>query len=138
MPYPGVDFDFVLTSLNAQTLSSRSGNAEAIATACYTHNKSLIHTRHNKTPYELVHNKKPDLSFLIVFVALCYPTDDSEDLGKIPFAWEPSSAWLSSGDVSLAEANQVNQPLDRLIKWSKDHPLDNVVGNPSRSVSTRK
>ncbi|GKB41924.1 hypothetical protein Tco_0886866 [Tanacetum coccineum] len=26
MPYPEVDFDFVLTSLNAQTLSSRSGN----------------------------------------------------------------------------------------------------------------
>ncbi|GKB54242.1 hypothetical protein Tco_0904995 [Tanacetum coccineum] len=26
MPYPGDDLDFVLTSLNAQTLSSRSGN----------------------------------------------------------------------------------------------------------------
>ncbi|GJS37560.1 hypothetical protein Tco_0535942 [Tanacetum coccineum] len=26
MPYSGVDFDFVLTSLNEQTLSSRSGN----------------------------------------------------------------------------------------------------------------
>nr|GFB08937.1 putative ribonuclease H-like domain-containing protein [Tanacetum cinerariifolium] len=30
--------------------------AEAVATACYTKNRSLIHTRHNKTPYELVHN----------------------------------------------------------------------------------
>ncbi|GKB19617.1 retrovirus-related pol polyprotein from transposon TNT 1-94, partial [Tanacetum coccineum] len=36
--------------------------AEAVATACYTQNRSLIHTHHNKTPYELVH--------------------DSEDLGK--------------------------------------------------------
>ncbi|GKA23382.1 retrovirus-related pol polyprotein from transposon TNT 1-94 [Tanacetum coccineum] len=27
--------------------------AEAVATACYTQNRSLIHTRHNKTPYEL-------------------------------------------------------------------------------------
>ncbi|GJU95437.1 retrovirus-related pol polyprotein from transposon TNT 1-94, partial [Tanacetum coccineum] len=35
--------------------------AEAVATACYTQNRSLIHTRHDKTPYELVHNKKPDL-----------------------------------------------------------------------------
>nr|GEX01118.1 integrase, catalytic region, zinc finger, CCHC-type, peptidase aspartic, catalytic [Tanacetum cinerariifolium] len=26
---------------------------EAVATACYTKNRSLIHTRHNKTPYEL-------------------------------------------------------------------------------------
>ncbi|GKD03062.1 retrovirus-related pol polyprotein from transposon TNT 1-94, partial [Tanacetum coccineum] len=57
--------------------------AEAIATACYTQNRSLIHTLHNKTPYELMHDKKPDLSFLRVFGALCYPTNDSEDLGKL-------------------------------------------------------
>nr|GEV58701.1 retrovirus-related Pol polyprotein from transposon TNT 1-94 [Tanacetum cinerariifolium] len=34
--------------------------AEAVATTCYTQNRSLIHTCHNKTPYELVHNKKPE------------------------------------------------------------------------------
>ncbi|GJV68296.1 retrovirus-related pol polyprotein from transposon TNT 1-94 [Tanacetum coccineum] len=55
---------------------------EAVATACYTQNRSLIHTRHNKTPYELVHDKKPDLTFFRVFGALCYPTNDSENLGK--------------------------------------------------------
>nr|GEU92269.1 retrovirus-related Pol polyprotein from transposon TNT 1-94 [Tanacetum cinerariifolium] len=54
-----------------------------VATACYTQNRSLIHTRHHKTPYELVHNKKPDLTFFRVFGALCYPTSDSEDLGKL-------------------------------------------------------
>nr|GEZ57368.1 retrovirus-related Pol polyprotein from transposon TNT 1-94 [Tanacetum cinerariifolium] len=57
--------------------------AKVVATACYTLNVSLIHTLHNKTPYELVHNKKPDLTFLIVFGALCYLTNDSEDLGKL-------------------------------------------------------
>ncbi|GJX27042.1 putative ribonuclease H-like domain-containing protein [Tanacetum coccineum] len=57
--------------------------AEAVATACYTQNRSLIHTLHNKTPYELVHDKKPDLSFLRIFGALCYPTNDNEDLGKL-------------------------------------------------------
>nr|GEU75790.1 hypothetical protein [Tanacetum cinerariifolium] len=56
---------------------------EAIATACYTLNRSLIHTCHNKTPYELVHNKKPDLTFLRIIGALYYPTNDSEDLGKL-------------------------------------------------------
>ncbi|GJY89769.1 retrovirus-related pol polyprotein from transposon TNT 1-94 [Tanacetum coccineum] len=285
--------------------------AEAVATACYTQNRSLIHTRHNKTPYELVHDKKPDLTFLRVFGALCYPTNDSEDLGKLqakadigifvgyapnrkgfriynkrtrrimetihvtfdellqtmapvhissgpepmsmtpgqfssglipnqvnatnyvlptdkdlellfqpmfdeyfevtrvdapvpsatavnahvvpqgtsvtttfaqdapstsfspsssgiqppviqhdvaigptnedtpitqatlhpsnnPVTGEPGSAQSSSGDVSIAEPNQVTQPPDHLRKWSKDHPLDNIVGNPSRLVSTRK
>nr|GFA95552.1 hypothetical protein [Tanacetum cinerariifolium] len=57
--------------------------AEAVATACYTQNRSLIHTRHHKTSYELVHNKKQDLTFFRVFGALCYPTNDSEDLGKL-------------------------------------------------------
>ncbi|GJV66525.1 retrovirus-related pol polyprotein from transposon TNT 1-94 [Tanacetum coccineum] len=38
----------------------------------------------------------------------------------------------------MAEPNQVTQPPDHLRKWSKDHPLDNIVGNPSRPVSTRK
>nr|GEV75523.1 retrovirus-related Pol polyprotein from transposon TNT 1-94 [Tanacetum cinerariifolium] len=57
--------------------------AEAVATACYTQNRSLIHTCHNKTPYELVHNKKPDITFFRVFGAFCYPTNDNEDLGKL-------------------------------------------------------
>ncbi|GJZ04623.1 retrovirus-related pol polyprotein from transposon TNT 1-94 [Tanacetum coccineum] len=57
--------------------------AEVVATACYTQNRSLIHTRYCKTPYELVHDKKPDLTFFRVFGALCYPTNDSEDLGKL-------------------------------------------------------
>ncbi|GJU47515.1 ribonuclease H-like domain-containing protein [Tanacetum coccineum] len=55
-----------------------------------------------------------------------------------PVAGEPSSAQSTSGDVSLAEPNQVSQPPDHLRKWTKDHPLDNIIGNPSRPVSTRK
>ncbi|GKE65414.1 retrovirus-related pol polyprotein from transposon TNT 1-94 [Tanacetum coccineum] len=57
--------------------------AEAVATTCYTQNRSLIRLHHGKTPYELLHDKKPDLSYLYVFGALCYPTNDNEDLGKL-------------------------------------------------------
>ncbi|GJU69114.1 integrase, catalytic region, zinc finger, CCHC-type containing protein [Tanacetum coccineum] len=57
--------------------------AEAINTACYTQNRSLIRLRYNKTPYELMQDKKPDLSFFHVFCALCYPTNDNDDLGKL-------------------------------------------------------
>ncbi|GKD26124.1 retrovirus-related pol polyprotein from transposon TNT 1-94, partial [Tanacetum coccineum] len=53
---------------------------EAVATACYTQNRSLIHTLHNKTPYELVHDKKPDLTFFHVFGALCYPINYNKQL----------------------------------------------------------
>ncbi|GKA42107.1 retrovirus-related pol polyprotein from transposon TNT 1-94 [Tanacetum coccineum] len=57
--------------------------AEAVATACYTQNRSIIRLRHGKTPYELLHDKLPELSFLHVFLALCYPTNNSENLGKL-------------------------------------------------------
>ncbi|GJQ93943.1 putative ribonuclease H-like domain-containing protein [Tanacetum coccineum] len=214
--------------------------AKVVATACYTQNRSLIHTRHNKTPYELVHDNKPDLTFFRVFSALCYPTNNSKDLGKLQpiadigifigsaptfltlgqissglvpnlvpvapyvppinkeldilfqpmfdeylepprierwispalavpvpvnlvgiavgstiiednpfahvdnnpfvnvFALEPSSEASSSRDVSSADSTHICQPHHRLGKRSKDHPLDNVIGNPSRPISTRK
>ncbi|GJU52971.1 retrovirus-related pol polyprotein from transposon TNT 1-94 [Tanacetum coccineum] len=200
--------------------------AEAVATACYTQNRSLICTLHNKTPYELVHDKKPDHTFFRVFSALCYPINDNEDLGKLQpttdigifigyapsrkgpvspalavsvlvtsagthssttidqdapslshspsslalqsrslhqgvvaestliednpfplvdndpfvnvFAPKPSSEASSSGDLSSVESPYVTQTLHHLGKWSKDHPLDNIIGNPSRPVSIRK
>nr|GEY26579.1 retrovirus-related Pol polyprotein from transposon TNT 1-94 [Tanacetum cinerariifolium] len=49
----------------------------------FTQNRSIIHLRHGKTPYELLHSKLPDLSFFHVFGALCYPTNNSEILGKL-------------------------------------------------------
>ncbi|GKE24202.1 retrovirus-related pol polyprotein from transposon TNT 1-94 [Tanacetum coccineum] len=57
--------------------------AEAVATASYAQNRSIIRCHHGKTPYELLHDRKPDLSYLHVFGALCYPNNDSEDLGKL-------------------------------------------------------
>nr|GFD28735.1 retrovirus-related Pol polyprotein from transposon TNT 1-94 [Tanacetum cinerariifolium] len=57
--------------------------AEAIATACFTQNRSIIHRQFNKTPYELINGRKPDISFLYVFGALCYPKNDREDFGKL-------------------------------------------------------
>nr|GEZ48000.1 putative ribonuclease H-like domain-containing protein [Tanacetum cinerariifolium] len=36
--------------------------AEAIATACFTQNRSIIHKRFNKTPYELINKRKPNIN----------------------------------------------------------------------------
>nr|GEY00330.1 integrase, catalytic region, zinc finger, CCHC-type, peptidase aspartic, catalytic [Tanacetum cinerariifolium] len=57
--------------------------AKAVATACYTQNRSIISLCHGKTPYELLHDRLHDLSFFHVFGALCYPKNDSENLGKL-------------------------------------------------------
>ncbi|GJR65859.1 retrovirus-related pol polyprotein from transposon TNT 1-94 [Tanacetum coccineum] len=57
--------------------------AKAMATTCYTQNRSIIRLRHGKTPYELLHDNFSVQSFFHVFGALCYPTNDSENLGKL-------------------------------------------------------
>nr|GFB81343.1 retrovirus-related Pol polyprotein from transposon TNT 1-94 [Tanacetum cinerariifolium] len=57
--------------------------AKAIATACFTQNRSIVHRRFNKTPYELINGRKLDISFLHVFGALCYLKNDREDIGKL-------------------------------------------------------
>ncbi|GJW76723.1 retrovirus-related pol polyprotein from transposon TNT 1-94 [Tanacetum coccineum] len=48
------------------------------------------------------------------------------------FALKPSSEASSSRDVSSAESTYVTQTHYHLGKWSKDHPLDNVVGQGYR------
>ncbi|GKE45577.1 retrovirus-related pol polyprotein from transposon TNT 1-94, partial [Tanacetum coccineum] len=47
------------------------------------------------------------------------------------FAPEPSSEASSSGDLCSVESPYVSQTLHHLRKWSKDYPLDNIIGNPS-------
>nr|GFC34969.1 hypothetical protein [Tanacetum cinerariifolium] len=70
---------------------------EAVATACFTQNRSIIRQRHGKTPYELLHSKLPDLSFFRVFGDLCYPTNDSENLAM---ASEQSSSGPALNDMT--------------------------------------
>nr|GFA55944.1 putative ribonuclease H-like domain-containing protein [Tanacetum cinerariifolium] len=57
--------------------------AEAVANACYTLNRSLVHTLHEKTYYELLKGKKPEVKYFRVFGSLCYSTNDYDDLGKL-------------------------------------------------------
>nr|GEU88517.1 hypothetical protein [Tanacetum cinerariifolium] len=74
-----------LSHLNFDTINDLAKNnlVFAIATACFTQNHSIIHCRFNKTPYELINDRKPDISFLHVFGALCYLKNDREDIGKL-------------------------------------------------------
>lgn len=47
-------------------------SVEAVNTACYTQNRSIIHKRHNKTPYEIWNGTKPDISYFKIFGCKCY------------------------------------------------------------------
>nr|GEW54898.1 retrovirus-related Pol polyprotein from transposon TNT 1-94 [Tanacetum cinerariifolium] len=117
--------------------------AEAVATACYIQNQSLIHTRHNKTLYELVHNKKPDLTFLHVFGALCYRINDSEDLGKLqPIAdirifvgYEPSRKEPPRVERLVSSATVVSVPVN-LVGTPSSTTIDQDAHSPSHSPSS--
>ncbi|GJR70697.1 integrase, catalytic region, zinc finger, CCHC-type containing protein [Tanacetum coccineum] len=145
--------------------------------------------------------RKPDLSYLHVFGALCYPNNDNEDLGKlqakadiddwehlfqpmfdeyfnpspiavslVPVADAPRAVNLADSPVSTSidqdapstkssktphfhddpfheslhkdstsqglssNMRPMYTPFESLGRWTKDHPIENVIGDPSRSV----
>ncbi|GKE60071.1 hypothetical protein Tco_1510438 [Tanacetum coccineum] len=127
--------------------------------------------------YELLHDQKPDLSYLHVFGALSYPTNDGEDLvitlEPAVSTGTPSSTTIDQDapsiidhDIKVAHmdnnpfdefpipkpsfeeystqvvipnnVHSINQPPKHINKWTKDHPIYNVIGDPSRPVSTRQ
>ena len=52
--------------------------AEAVSTVAYLRNRSPTSALGGKTPYELYHNKKPDVSNLRVFGSICPLLDVQE------------------------------------------------------------
>ncbi|GKD95245.1 hypothetical protein Tco_1375082, partial [Tanacetum coccineum] len=51
---------------------------------------------------------------------------------------EPSFEESSTQVVIPNHVNSINQPPEHINKWTKDHPIDNVISDPSRPVSTRQ
>ncbi|KAJ9566539.1 hypothetical protein OSB04_002505 [Centaurea solstitialis] len=56
--------------------------AEAVSTASYTQNRTLIVKRTGKTAYEMVEQRKPNIDFFRVFGCKCYVLNDRDNLGK--------------------------------------------------------
>nr|GFB09101.1 retrovirus-related Pol polyprotein from transposon TNT 1-94 [Tanacetum cinerariifolium] len=57
--------------------------AEAIATACFTQNRSLVIPHHEKTPYHIINDRKPSVKFFHIFGSVCYIVRDGENLDKM-------------------------------------------------------
>nr|GEV34066.1 hypothetical protein [Tanacetum cinerariifolium] len=114
---------------------------QAMATACFTQNRSIIHLRHGKTPYELLNSILPDLSFFHVFGALCYPTNDSENLAM---ASKQSSSGPALNEMTLGTINsglvQKSSPSTSYVPPSRNdsdllfQSMFDELLNPSSSV----
>ncbi|GJX17352.1 retrovirus-related pol polyprotein from transposon TNT 1-94 [Tanacetum coccineum] len=72
--------------------------AEDIATACYTQNRSLIISKHKKSPYHIINGRKPSLKHLYVFGCTCYITRDGENLDKMKEKRDPCILVVSDYD----------------------------------------
>ncbi|KAJ9561602.1 LOW QUALITY PROTEIN: hypothetical protein OSB04_006762 [Centaurea solstitialis] len=56
--------------------------AEAVSTACFTQNRTLIVKRSGKTAYEMIEQRKPNIDYFRVFGCKCYVLNDRDNLGK--------------------------------------------------------
>nr|GFB84957.1 hypothetical protein [Tanacetum cinerariifolium] len=71
------------TEFKNKTLATFFDEAEATATTCFTQNRLIIHKRFDKTPYELMNKRKPNIKFFRVFGCRCYLLNNYEDVGKL-------------------------------------------------------
>ncbi|GJY22512.1 retrovirus-related pol polyprotein from transposon TNT 1-94 [Tanacetum coccineum] len=119
--------------------------AEAIATTCYTQNKSLIISRHEQTPYHIINSRKPSLKHLHIFRCTCYITRDGENLDKMKkmrihafCTLVREEAKSSTRYVDSSNMHTFYQCHQSEHRCTKDHPLGKVRGNPSKPVQTRR
>ncbi|GKA12649.1 putative reverse transcriptase domain-containing protein [Tanacetum coccineum] len=108
--------------------------AKAVATSCYTQNRSLICLRHEKTPYELLHDRNPDISYLYIFGALCYPTNDSEDLGKLK---AKANVGIFIGYAPAKKAYRIDNRHTRRIMETIHVDFDELTTMASEQSSSR-
>ncbi|GJY67030.1 retrovirus-related pol polyprotein from transposon TNT 1-94 [Tanacetum coccineum] len=69
------------TMLNSAKLSKQFWG-EAVNTACYTQNRSIIVKRHGKTSYDVFRGRSPDISYFHVFGCPIHIHNHRDHLGK--------------------------------------------------------
>ncbi|GJV40224.1 retrovirus-related pol polyprotein from transposon TNT 1-94 [Tanacetum coccineum] len=135
--------------------------AEAIATACFNQNRSIVHTRYNKTPYELIRGIKPNVQYFHVFGSLSEQVasepntlvlnDNADELvqedvvefdriffynpPQTPVFEEAKSSSTYQDPLNMHEFHQTHRSTD---KWTKSHPIEQVIGDPSKPVMIRR
>nr|GEX88722.1 hypothetical protein [Tanacetum cinerariifolium] len=93
--------------------------AEAIATTCFTQNRSLIIPRHEKIPYHIINDRKPSVKFFHIFGSLCYVVRDAENLDKMK---EKGDACIFVGYYTQSRAYRVvHVNFDELPHKASDH-----------------
>nr|GEW92015.1 hypothetical protein [Tanacetum cinerariifolium] len=86
--------------------------AEAIATACFTQNRSLVIPHHEKTSYHIINDQKLSVKFFHIFGSVCYIVRDGENLDKLK---EKGDECLFVGYSTQSRAYRVFNKRTRVI-----------------------
>nr|GFA86308.1 retrovirus-related Pol polyprotein from transposon TNT 1-94 [Tanacetum cinerariifolium] len=89
--------------------------AEAIATSCFTQNRSLVIPRHEKTPYHIINDQKPSVKLFHIFCSVCYIVRDGENLDKLK---EKGNECIFVGYSTQSRAYRVFNKRTRVIMES--------------------
>nr|GFA00378.1 retrovirus-related Pol polyprotein from transposon TNT 1-94 [Tanacetum cinerariifolium] len=106
--------------------------AEAIVTACFTQNRSIIHKRFDKTPYELINKRKPNIKFFCVFGCRCYLLNDYENVRKLKAKWDIG---MFVGYLKESAAFRIYNKRTRKIHESVNVNFDEILEMASKQFS---
>nr|GEX01665.1 uncharacterized mitochondrial protein AtMg00810-like [Tanacetum cinerariifolium] len=106
---------------------------EAIATTCFTQNRSLVIPRHEKTPYHIINDRKPPVKFFHIFGSLCYIVRDGENLDKMK---EKGDACIFVGYSTQSRAYRVFNKRIRVIVETIHVNFDELPQMESDHVSS--
>ncbi|KAD4177966.1 hypothetical protein E3N88_26557 [Mikania micrantha] len=106
--------------------------AEAVNTSCYVHNRVLVNQRWLKTPYELLHNLTPLISFFRAFGCPCYILNTKDQLKKFD---SKVDAGYFVGYSSTCKAYRVFNCRTKMVEETlhvkfNECPKDSIPQNP--------
>nr|GEV19114.1 hypothetical protein [Tanacetum cinerariifolium] len=106
--------------------------AEAIATTCFIQNRSIIHKRFDKTPYELMNKRKANIKFFRMFGGRCYLLNDFEDVRKLK---EKGDIGVFVGYSKESAAFRIYNKRTRKIHESVNVNFDEISEKASKQFS---
>ena len=97
--------------------------AEAVNTACFTQNRSIVVKKYGKTSYELFHGRNSFIGFLHVFGCVCYIINTKEHLGKFE---SKADEGIFVGYSLVSKAYRVYNRRLKIVQEAADVSFDEV------------
>ncbi|GKC49589.1 retrovirus-related pol polyprotein from transposon TNT 1-94 [Tanacetum coccineum] len=141
--------EVVRTVLNSANLPKQFWG-EAVNTACYTQNRSIIVKRHRKTAYDVFRERSLDISYFHVFGYLVNIHNHRDHLGKFNekaddgffLGYSPVAKAFRTTEAlpSPSIPSQTSKPLAPQDRWLRDRHIElvNIIGEPLDGIEPKR